>query len=452
MSENAPRVMVIDDDAFILIAIKQTLSMHGYEVDIFDKPVEAVAHVSPGALYAVIADVKMPKMDGLALLKKVRETDPELPVIFITGHGDIPLAVTALKEGAYDFLEKPVDESVLLISLRRAVEKMELVNRNRTLLKQLEEGRSKFGDIVGHSPPIQKIYRLIELSAGEDYPVLITGETGTGKELVARAIHDLSRRGRGIFSAINMAAIPESMLESELFGHEAGAFTGASKRSVGKFEYAGEGTIFLDEICSMPLALQGKLLRVIEEKSFQRLGSNESIPVRARIIVASNRDLKKEVEKGSFRADLFFRLNVIPIEAPPLRERREDIPLLAAHFMDRYSGGKVKHLPGEVLRWMLSYEWPGNVRELENFVKQRCLLGEGFALEEKKRLSGRGAEGDKRKTLRECLDAAEKEFIARMLHRLNGQITSVSAALGISRKSLYEKMKKHKLSKKDYKG
>ena len=458
-SDNVFKVVVVDDDTFILMAIKQTLTMHNYEVDVFDKPLEAIHHIETNDYHAVIADVKMPKMNGLELLEKVHTINPDLPVIIITGHGDVPMAVTALKEGAYDFLEKPVDDSVLIASLKRATEKMSLLEKNRQLtqlLNEKKEGRSEFHKLVGFSRSMQNLYNMIEIVSKEDYPVLITGETGTGKELVANAIHELSSRSSEKFIPINMGAIPENMLESELFGFEAGAFTGANRRGIGKFEYAGRGTIFLDEICSMPLNLQVKLLRVLEEKRLQRLGSNESIPVNARIIVASNRDLKKEVEKDSFRADLYFRLNVIPIDIPPLRNRREDIPLLADHFIKEYNRShnqKNISLDEDTLKWMLRYDWPGNVRELDNFIKQFCLLGNDSALtgEGQKKLDFLEKVLNFNSNLKEFIETAEKEHIVNVLRYHGGQIIPSSVSLGISRKSLYEKMKKYSILKEEFK-
>lgn len=455
---HAGSVLVIDDDPFILLAMRQTLEMHHFEPDVCDKPIDALPLIKEGSYHAVVADIKMPKMNGLELLRHIREIDPELPVIMITGHGDVPMAVTALKEGAYDFLEKPVDEDVLLGSLRRAVEKMTLIAKNRSLMQDLErkkDGRTQFHNMVGFSSIMQKLYDAIEIVAREDYAVLISGETGTGKELVAKAVHDLSPRSGEKFVPINMGAIPDAMLESELFGHEAGAFTGAARRGIGKFEYAGRGTIFLDEICSMPQHLQGKLLRVIEERKLHRLGSNESVSVEARIIGASNKDLREEIEKGNFRADLYFRLNVIPITVPPLRERRDDIPLLVNHFLGEYNrlhDNKVQSVDRNMYRWMLQYDWPGNVRELDNFIKQLCLLngssapaarGEGH-------LSLHGHSHGPGRSLRELLETAEREHIISALRHHQGQIIPAGASLGITRKSLYEKMKKYRLSKKDF--
>ncbi|MEW6108727.1 MAG: sigma-54 dependent transcriptional regulator [Nitrospirota bacterium] len=457
--ESCGKVMVIDDDTYILMAIRQTLSMHNFEVDIFDKPIEALNYVREGNYQAVVADVKMPKMNGLDLLKQVHEIDPEIPVIIITGHGDVPMAVTALMEGAYDFLEKPVDDSVLIASLKRAAEKMSLLSKNRQLtqmLKKEKDGRSRFHNFIGYSSSMQNLYNIIETVATEDYPVLITGETGTGKELVAKAIYELSNRHHEKFIPINMGAIPENMLESELFGHEAGAFTGANRRVIGKFEYAGKGTIFLDEICSMPLNLQVKLLRVLEDRKLQRLGSNEFIPVHARIIVASNRDLRIEVEKGNFRADLYFRLNVIPIEIPPLRDRREDIPLLANHFIGEYNKSheqKINSIEENMYKWMLKYDWPGNVRELENFIKQLCLLSNNTRFEgaAPKDITISAKEQNPDATLKELLEAAEKKHIIDVLRHNNGQIIPSSRSLGISRKSLYEKMKRYGIIKEEFK-
>jgi two-component system, NtrC family, C4-dicarboxylate transport response regulator DctD len=324
-----PNILVVDDDPYLLMAIGQTLTLSGYSVDTFTSPLEALEKQKKTTYAAIITDIKMPVMDGLQFLTHVRASDPELPVIMITGHGDVALAVTAIKSGAYDFLQKPVDEDVLNACLVRAVEKRRLILENRRLNNNLAEQRhdlTRFYGLIGNHPAMHRLYDIIKAVAAENDPVMIHGETGTGKELVAKAIHEIGSRAGQPFVALNMGAMPTEMMESELFGHSKGAFTGAVQRKIGKFEYAGEGTLFLDEICSLPIALQGKLLRALEARVVSPLGSNIEVPFKARIIAATNKDLGREIEKENFRQDLFFRLNVLPVHIQPLRERRQDIP------------------------------------------------------------------------------------------------------------------------------
>lgn len=446
------KIMVVDDDAYLLTAIDQTLTMHGYHVNSFDKPGDALESLSSCTYLAVIADVKMPLMDGLEFLQRIKVQDPDLPVILITGHGDVDMAVVAMKKGAYDFLEKPVDEDVLLSSLSRAVEKMQLILINRDLSRRLEQNRGKrdrFHGLIGSHPLMQNLYDAIELVAAEDYPVLITGETGTGKELVARAIHDLSSRKGRPFVAVNMGAIPEDMLESELFGHEKGAFTGAGHLKLGKFEFAANGTLFLDEINNLPINLQAKLLRVLEDNAIIRLGANEPIPMRARIITATNSDLVQELESGRFRSDLYFRLNVLPIRVPPLRERKSDIPLLFKCFCDQYArehGLQPDGPDAEALQAAARQDWPGNVRELKNYVKRLCVY-RGKA-DTSLPLDTKSASENLKPAvipLRKAIDEAEKKHIMDVLRMYNGQIASAHKALMISRKSLYDKINKYKI-------
>jgi two-component system, NtrC family, C4-dicarboxylate transport response regulator DctD len=446
------KIMVVDDDSYLLTAIDQTLTMHGYHVNSFDKPGDALESLSSCTYLAVIADVKMPLMDGLDFLQRIKEKDPDLPVILITGHGDVDMAVVAMKKGAYDFLEKPVDEDVLLSSLSRAVEKMQLILINRDLSRRLElsrEKRDRFHGLIGSHPLMQNLYDAIQLVAAEDYPVLITGETGTGKELVARAIHDLSSRKGRPFVAVNMGAIPEDMLESELFGHEKGAFTGAGQLKLGKFEFAANGTLFLDEISNMPINLQAKLLRVLEDNAIIRLGANESIPMKARIITATNSDLVQELESGRFRRDLYFRLNVLPITVPPLRERKSDIPVLFKCFCDQYAhehGLQTDVIDPETLHTVIQQDWPGNVRELKNYVKRLCVY-RGSSDKSLSFEATSSSENLKPATisLRQAMDEAEKKHIMDVLRMYKGQIAFAHKALKISRKSLYDKINKYKL-------
>jgi len=441
------RIMVVDDDRYLLMAIEQTLQLNGYSVDTFSSPVEALEHMGKSEYAAVVTDIKMPVMDGLQFLSHVKAVDNELPVIMITGHGDIALAVTAIQGGAYDFLQKPVDEDVLLACLVRAIEKRRLVLENRRLSSSLAEQRedlTRFYGLIGNHPAMHRLYDIIKAVAVENDPVMIYGETGTGKELVARAIHEIGSRAGQPFVAVNMGAIPSEMMESELFGHLKGAFTGALQRKVGKFEYAGEGTLFLDEICSLPVPLQSKLLRVLEEKAITPLGSNTPVPVKARIITATNKDLEQEIARENFRQDLFFRLSVLPVRIQPLRERREDIPLLVEFFRQEYGYGKMQSpppFPPETIREICAAPWPGNVRELRNHVRRLCILGtieHGSSCGPKK--EGDGPEVSEQLPLKSYMDRMEKNYIETALKKNRGQVAPTCSQLGISRKSLYDKV------------
>lgn len=445
-----PEILVVDDDLYLLAAIKQTLVLNGYSVQTFGNPVEALTTLEDHSFSAVLADIRMPEMDGMELMERILEKDPDLPVILITGHGDISLAVEAVKKGAYNFLQKPADEDIILATLSRAIERRQLVLENRRLELQLiasREGRSRFYGLVGSHPTMLALYTLIEAVASESDPVLIIGETGTGKELVARAIHDVGERRVSPYVAVNMGAIPSEMIESELFGHEKGAFTGAIQRKIGKFEYAGEGTLFLDEICSMPAQLQSKLLRVLEDRTFTRVGSNKSIPLQARIVAASNRNLEEEIEKGTFRQDLYFRLNVLPVQLPPLRERKEDIPLLVDYFWNEYcdgQSGRAQPCSPDLIRHLMQQDWPGNIRELRNFVRRYCVLGG-----QEPRVDHPAGEMDAAEA--ECIpwkdfmDQQERCYVEQVLRKVGGQVSTAYQLMGISRKSLYDKINKYDL-------
>ena len=451
---STPLIFVVDDDVFLLAAISQTLSLNGYQVQTCSSPIEALQRIEEQTFSAVLADIRMPEMNGITLLENIVQKDKDLPVILITGHGDINLAVEAMKKGAYHFLQKPVDEDLIIATLERAIERRQLVLENLQLEKKLQASnatRTRFYGLVGNHPAMHELYTIIETFAVESDPVLIIGETGTGKELVARALHEINQQDQAPYVAVNMGAIPAEMIESELFGYEKGAFTGAVQRKIGRFEFAGNGTIFLDEICSMPAQLQSKLLRVLEERSFCRLGSNELIPMTARVVAATNKNLEQEVADGVFRQDLFFRLNVLPIHLPPLRKRKEDIPLLVDYFRREYCDShpdKPAAFPTHLIREFCKKDWPGNIRELRNVVRRHCVMGPGCAQQtagkEKAPSFSLPVVLDQNcPPWKEFMEQQEKHYLETVLHAAAGKVTTACKASGISRKSLYDKINKH---------
>jgi two-component system C4-dicarboxylate transport response regulator DctD len=439
MSDNTtPRVLFVEDDSAVRQGSAQALSLAGIRVEEFESAEQAIPRISADFAGVVVTDVLLPGMDGLALLRHVRAADPHLPVVLVTGHGDIAMAVQAMRDGAYDFIEKPFASDRLVEVTRRALEKRALVIENRKLREILESRKGLEEKLVGRSHGIEKARKLIATLAREKVDVLIVGETGTGKEVVARCLHENSAR-TGPFVAINCAAIPENLFESELFGHEAGAFSGAMKLRVGKLEHAHRGTLFLDEIESMPLAMQAKLLRALQERRIVRLGSNEEIAVDCRLVVAAKGDLQVLVENGAFRGDLYYRLNVAVIELPPLRERREDIPLLFEHFVLDAARRYKRAAPlvdEELLARLLAMPLPGNVRELRN-IADRFVLG----LEP----AGPAAVSRAGMSLAEAVDEFERSIILRCLERCDGKVAAASLALKIPKKTLYDKIRKYGL-------
>lgn len=437
-------VHLVDDDADLRHALKQSLELEGLSV---------VCHAGAGdlgglplrSLYGVIvSDIRMPGMDGLGLMRHVLGIDPTLPVVLITGHGDVQMAVEAMRAGAYDFIEKPFAANRLFSVVERALEKRRLVLENRTLRTALEGGDELSSRLVGRNPAIQHLRAQISAVAETDADVLITGETGTGKEVVARALHDFGPRCKGNFVAINCAALPAEIFESELFGHEAGAFTGAQKLRVGKLEHANGGTVFLDEIESMPLDLQAKLLRAIEGRSIERLGSNRQVELDVRFVAATKADLSNN---PAFRTDLYYRLNVITLEIPALRARRDDIPLLFFHMAREARARYRREIPDISPRneaELLAHDWPGNVRELRN-VADRFVLGmwSGFG-----RDPGAGLDAGSG-NLSERIDAFERAVIMAEISRNGGTLKSTYESLGVSRKGLYEKMRRLGISSED---
>jgi two-component system, NtrC family, C4-dicarboxylate transport response regulator DctD len=431
-------VVLVEDEQAVRMATAQTLELGGFEVHACESAELAQSWLHAGFGGVVVTDVRLPGRSGLELLAEAVASDPDLPVIVVTGHGDVGMAVEAMRAGAYDFIEKPFAAERLLETVRRAQEKRRLVMENRSL-KAAWASHPDMPALIGQSPAIERIRTLIRSVGPTPADVLINGQTGTGKEVVARHLHGASGR-KGPFVAINCAALPESVFESEIFGHEAGAFTSAIKRRIGKLEYANGGTVFLDEIESMPLALQVKLLRVLQERRLERLGGNDPIQIDCRIIAASKADLLRLSAQGGFREDLYYRIGVVGMELPRLADRREDIPFLLAHFVQgaalRYQRPVPRWGMAQMAEWQ-AREWPGNVRELRNFA-DRLVLG---VAEMPTAPDGQGAD-----TLPQRVDAFERALIAEALAAQEGNVAAAADRLGIPKKTLYDKLKKYQLS------
>ncbi len=434
-AQTARPVYLIEDDETVLRACAQALKLAELEVRTFAGAEQALAACGEDPPAVVVSDVRMAGMSGLELLEVMWQRDREVPVILITGHGDVSMAVQAMRAHAYDFIEKPFSSPRLVDVVRRALERRALLTENRVLREQL--GTMREMPLIGSSESIQRVARTIDSLAPTDVDVLIHGETGTGKEVVARALH--ARSGRtGPFVALNCGALPESVFESEIFGHETGAFTGADKRRIGKIEYASNGTLFLDEIESMPLALQVKLLRVLQERCVERLGSNVSIPVNCRIVAATKSDLKRLSEQGGFRADLYYRLNVVTIELPPLRERLNDIAPLMTYFLAQAARRFNREIPAwseqDLFRWQ-HHDWPGNVRELKAVAERMC-LGVGDGLEEIETAAV---------SLSARMDNYERSLIREALRGTRGNVAAAAERLHLPRKTLYDKLTRHQI-------
>jgi len=447
------RIMVIDDEPLMRVTIRDALIAEGYKVVTAETGRKGLDLFRNNQTDILITDLKLPDMDGIQILKEVKTRNPEAQVIVITAYGSVDSAVTAMKEGASDYLTKPFSMDELLLIAKRLVRIKQLEEENLLLRKKVEE-RYGLEGLVGKSPQMLKIYDLIETVSQTDTTVLINGESGTGKELVANAIHLRSLRKNGPFIKVNCAALPETLLESELFGHEKGAFTGAIKQRKGRFEMADGGTLFLDEIGDISPVVQVKLLRVLQEKKFERVGGNETLSVDVRLICATQKDLKEEIRKGTFREDLYYRLNVVPVNLPPLRERREDILLLADHFMDKFSkkmGKEIAGLSEDAKTLLLRYPFPGNIRELENMLERAIALIKGKIIQAEdlpdevcgqpssiqdvcKRIGGA-------KPLASATKLFEKEYIQNVLEKTRGKKGQAADTLGISRKTLWEKIK-----------
>jgi len=448
-------ILVVDDDKSIRDSLKMVLEFESYEVLFAENGQEALRQLAATPIDLILLDVKMAGMDGLEVLQRVREKRAELPVIMISGHGTIETAVEATKLGAFDFLPKPLDRDKLLVTVRNALHQAKISEEYR----QLRESVEGKWQILGESAKIKDILAIIERVAPTDVRVLITGENGTGKELVARALQRLSKRSSKPFVEVNCAAIPSELIESELFGHEKGSFTGATSQRIGKFEQADGGTLFLDEIGDMSFRAQAKVLRALEEGKIERVGGTKLITVDVRVIAATNKNLDEEIKKGNFRDDLYHRLRVIPVHVPPLRERRDDIPILVKSFIDDVctrNGMALKTASEEALRRLSLLEWRGNVRELRNTVERLVILSQGTSIDisllETGVQGGRGELEDihaRGGTFQEFKERAEAAFIRRQLDLHKWNISRTAESLDIQRSHLYTKMKRYGLMKEE---
>ncbi|MDA8086332.1 MAG: sigma-54 dependent transcriptional regulator [Nitrospiraceae bacterium] len=438
-----PRVLIVDDEANIRESLADILSDEGYEIDMAGSGEEAMEAIRRRPPEIVLLDIWLPGMDGAETLKQIRAQYEGLPVVMITGHGTIELAVKTTKMGAYDFMEKPLSIERVLLTVKRALERSRLEKENQTL-RESAKGSLR---LVGSSVAMEALRQQVELAAKSFSKVLITGESGSGKELVARLLHELSPRKDMPFVELNCAAIPQELIESELFGHEKGSFTGAQESRRGKFELVDNGSFFLDEIGDMSLTTQAKVLRAIETQEFQRVGGAKKIKVDVRVIAATNKDLAREVKNGAFREDLYYRLNVIPIEVPPLRSRRDDVPALAGHFLKSLAaeyGRAPKSITAEAMKKLSAYPWPGNVRELKNVMERLIIMSAGETIseddlhflgqEQRDDYSGYGG-------LKEAKDAFERDYLVKKLSENNWNISKTAEALGIERSNLHRKIK-----------
>jgi DNA-binding NtrC family response regulator len=449
------KILVVDDEPLIRESLYEILRIEGYHVQMAQNAHEAMKLMQEIEFDIVVTDFKLPKMSGMELLENMKKNHPKAEVIMITGYGSIETAVEAMKKGAYDYITKPINDTEIKILIKKIVEKIQLVNENKNLKEILaREQRTSLGGMIGSSEKMQNVYHIIDSVASTNATILITGESGTGKGLIARAIHDndKTRKDRP-FIEISCGALSETLLESELYGHVKGAFTGAIKDKEGRFEYADDGTIFLDEIDAFSLSLQVKLLRVLQDGVYERVGDNETRKTHARIIVATNQSLTDLVEKGKFREDLYYRVNVIAIYAPPLRERKEDIQRIAEYFLEKYSrinGKKVTGLMNDVLTMFQEYSWPGNVRELENAIEGAVIMAKTEVVNKRdipniSKFTSTPQKGNIGRTLKKAVEEPEREHILSILNKYNWSRSKAAAALGVNRTTLYNKMKKYKI-------
>ncbi|CAN7630924.1 sigma-54 dependent transcriptional regulator [Rhizobium rhizogenes] len=449
MNDVSP-VFLIDDDKDLLKATKQTLELAGFSVSAFSAAPDALGALEADFPGVVVSDIRMPQMDGQQLFDHIKARDADLPVILVTGHGDIPMAVKAIQDGAYDFIAKPFATDRLVQSVRRAAEKRRLVLENRALRIAAEQAQGDL-PLIGQTSAMERLRHTLRQIADTDVDVLVTGETGSGKEVVASLLHRWSRRAKGNFVALNCGALPETVIESELFGHEPGAFTGAQKKRIGRIEHASAGTLFLDEIESMPPAIQVQLLRVLEMREVTPLGTNEVRPVDLRVVAAAKIDLSDPRQRGDFREDLYYRLNVVTISIPPLRDRRDDIPLLFGYFAERAASRFKRDVPAistAVRRHLHHHDWPGNVRELSHFA-ERFVLGLESAAGSK---PGEAPALDTVLPLPVRVERYEADLIRETLAQNGGDVRRTIEALGIPRKTFYDKLQRHGIVRSEFAG
>lgn len=449
----ANKILVIDDEEHMCWALERGLRQEGYRVITATRGKQGLELIRNETPSLVILDLKMPEMDGLEVLVKAKDLLPKLPVIMITAHGTIDTAIEAMKLGATDYITKPFDLEELKLVVKQALVVSQLQEEVTFLRSEINK---KYGRIVGNSQAIQDVCTLIDKVADSNATVLVTGESGTGKEVTALSIHQLSSRRDNPFVPINCAALPESLLESELFGHEKGAFTGAVARKLGRFELANNGTLFLDEITEMPLSMQVKLLRVLQERQFERVGGTESIRVDVRVIAATNRDPQECIKNGLLREDLYYRLNVLPIHLPPLRERMEDIPLLVMHFLKKFNPSQAQLISPDAMGLLMAYSWPGNIRELQNVIERAVILSQGNEIKTHHLPKEIQKEDDSKNSNFPGLilnfpdqgisfEEVERELIIKALEKSSGNQTQAAKLLGITRSALLYRAQKYKI-------
>ncbi|MCB2191444.1 MAG: sigma-54 dependent transcriptional regulator [Deltaproteobacteria bacterium] len=445
------RILIVDDEKNYLVVLQALLADNGYEMLTASNGPQALALAAEEEPDLVITDMRMPQMSGLDLIKRLKERFSEMPIIVMTAYGTVENAVEAMKSGATDYISKPFENTELLLTVQKALKMRRLLFQNRLLKEELEG----YGEIIGDSKAMRQVYGLIDKVAATRATVLLTGESGTGKELIARAIHARSPRAEEPFVAVNCMALTETLLESELFGHEKGAFTGATSRRKGRFEMAHGGTLFLDEVGEMSPSLQVKLLRVLQERTFERVGGTQPLSVDVRIVAATNRDLSKAVEAGEFREDLFYRLNVVRIDVPPLSQRREDLPVLVAHFVKKYAaevGRPAPEVDKQAMELIYNHSWPGNVRELENAIERAVILaGESITpadLPLEIRPKGQAApstELPRNMSFNDAVEDLERRMIIRALNEAGGVAAHAAEALGLTKSNLAYKLKKYEI-------
>lgn len=447
------RILIIDDELGIREMFKRLLKDSGYNLHFAKDGLEGIEMIKKDNFDLIISDLKMPKLDGIGVLKSAKEYNPDIPVIVITAYATVETAVKAIKIGAYDYITKPFDPDAIEVTIKNAILHKRLLEENKILKERLRI-TEEFENIIGESSNMKDVFNMIGKVAPTDATVLIQGESGTGKELIARAIHKKSLRSEKIFLSINCGALPETLLESELFGYEKGSFTGATTSKQGLFEAANRGTLFLDEIGEMSQNLQVKLLRVLQDMEILRIGGRRPIEVDVRVISATNKNLKKEVERGNFRDDLFYRINIFTIDLPPLSERKEDIPALLFHFIQKYNikfSKNIDSISPSLMNFFTRYTWPGNIRELENLIERGILMSEGKQLDIDCLPKNLVAESPtplpyETLTFREAKERFEKEFLIALLRKHEGKISAAAREAQIPRPNFYEKLKKYNIS------